>query len=45
MGPLEQARVETGGADQWVLKREKFIVFSAHQDNPHILGIPTISVQ
>jgi len=23
LGPLEQARVETGGADQWVLKRRE----------------------
>ena len=23
LGPLERARVETGGADQWVLKRRE----------------------
>jgi len=45
--PLERARVETIGADQWVLKRGKFIGFArvAHQGNPRILRISTISVQ
>jgi len=28
LGPLERARAETGGADQWVLKRRKLPGFA-----------------
>jgi len=45
--PLERARVETCGADRWVLK--EFLGFAklTHRDqgNPHILGTSTISFQ
>jgi len=29
LGPSERARAETGGADQWVLKRRKFPEFAS----------------
>jgi len=44
LGPLERAKAETGGADQWVLKRRKFPGF-AILNHARIPGIPTISFQ
>jgi len=37
LGPPERARAETGGADQWVLKRRKFPGFAVvnEKKRPH----------
>jgi len=45
--PLEQARVENGADDEWVLTRMEFLGFAriAYHGNPRILGIPTIRFQ
>jgi len=46
LGPPERARVETGGADQWVLKRRELREFAiVNEQNAHIPGIPTVSFQ
>jgi len=44
LGPPERVRVETGGADQWVLKRRECSGFPrVNSSNFRIPGIPTIS--
>jgi len=45
--PLERARVETCGADRWVLKEFPGFAKLTHRDQgkPRILGISTISFQ
>ena len=46
LGPPERARAETGGADQWVLKRRELPGFAiVNEKNARIPGIPTISFQ
>jgi len=41
LGPLEWAREETGGADEWVLQRRGFQgVFRVHKSTPVSLGYP-----
>jgi len=46
LGPPERARVETGGADQWVLKRRELPGFAiVNKTSARIHGIPTISFQ
>jgi len=45
LGPPERVRAETGGADQWVLKRRELpgFVIVNEQNNARIPGILTIS--
>ena len=46
LGPQERARAETGGADQWVLKRRELPGFAImNEKNTRIPRIPTISFQ
>jgi len=46
LGPPERARAESGGADQWVLKRRELPGFAiVNKKNARIPGIPTISFQ
>jgi len=44
---LEWARVETGGAKEWVLERREFLGLArvTYQGNFRILGIPPISFE
>jgi len=45
LGPPERARAETGGADQWVLKRRDLPGFAKVNKVIRIPGTPTISFQ
>ena len=46
LSPSERAREETGGADQWVLKRRELPGFvMVNEKKTRIPGIPTISFQ
>jgi len=40
LGPLEQARAETGGSDQWVLKRREYSGFKGNKVTSPSLGYP-----